>query len=50
MSHSRARGLIRHEVFGTVLARPNGRRIVLFLSECLIHVTRDAGVPEAAPV
>jgi len=50
MSHGRVRGLIRHDVFGTVLTRPNGRVTVLVLSECLIHVMRDAGVPEAAPV
>jgi hypothetical protein len=42
--------LIRREVFGTVLARPTGLFTFLFLPECLIHVTRDASDPEAAPV
>jgi hypothetical protein len=43
MSDGSARGLIRHEVFGTFVAGPTGLFTFLFLPEWLIHFTGDAG-------
>jgi hypothetical protein len=42
-------GLIRHEVFDTFVARPNGLFTFLFLPESLIHFTREAGTEPREP-
>ena len=49
ISDGSAWGLIRHEVFDTFVARPNGLFMFLFLPESLIHFTREAGTGYIEP-